>query len=526
MKNRSSTCKEAGDALTLGTSDEIQQRRAELHLKNCADCRQDEEVMEGMRSSVLSTNDQLDDLTRARVQSKLARAMEEAAADGARQPLWRERGFKLAAAAAVALVLITGAALWWAGSHPADEPVPGADRVADAARLEVLQPRSIVQGSAPWPNSGLVLGQRVARLSVPAGVALRAGLATSAELVLYGPLDLAVETATKDSVELRLLRGILVGEYDGSKGGSLRIRSPRAVTEVVGTLFSVEAHDGQSRVSVSRGKVEVRSPGKKVTVGPRRTWSTRTSRVGPTPPSVAALLAKHERQPAASAPVVAKSEERQEPSPRMGDSAPVVRRPRAAPAPAKIVAARPATPPVPEGKSPPAADKRPDEKPKVVPGPGAAALYRSAEEALRRHDVGKAQKILLEMLKKHPGDSLADAARYELALLLLKSGKRKQALAVLGRIAGSRFRGPAHYLRCRIKQESNKKRGAMACYSAFSAAFPASPHHEQALQALIRLAAAARDCARTRGFVANYLALYPGGAFAAEAKRLRKGCRK
>ena len=66
---------------------------------------------------------------------------------------------------------------------------------------------------------------------------------------------------------------------------------------------------------------------------------------------------------------------------------------------------------------------------------------------------------------------------------------------------------------------------AMACYGAFSDAHPTSPHHRQALTALIRLSVSPWDCARARGAIAQYLSLYPAGSFAREARRLRKGCR-
>lgn len=561
MKRGSSSkaCERAGDTLTLGATDDIQQRQAEFHLKNCDRCQEDEQIVDGLRQTVLAADDRLDDLTRARVQGRLAEAMEQAVEQAtAEAPPWRGRAVKLAAVAAVAavaLAVVTAAILNWSDTGPVDAPRKRQAPVMAAATM-VLQPRAIVEGSAPWPNSGLELGRKVSRLQVPAGVALQAALTRSAELTLYGPLDLTVERVAEGRVELRLARGILVGEYDGSAGGSLRIRSPRAVTDVVGTLFSVEAHDGQSRVSVSRGKVKVRGVGETVNLGARKSWSTRTSRIRPTPPSVSALFAKHDRQPEmATGDTVASREQREQPAgaelaPRLEGSTPAGAarreaapeprpRPRAVKAPPKT-AANSAAPAVvaAEGADvqPAPAPGKPAKAPAKKPAgtrPGAAsasALYRRAEAALGRRDVKKAELLLRGIVRSYPKDPMADAARYELALLLRKRGQGRQAEAVLGRIGqtrkDSRFRGPAHYLSCRIKQESGKRRGAMACYGAFKDAFPSSPHHRQALLALIRLSSAHKDCARIQGYIADYLALYPAAANLKEARRLGARCGK
>lgn len=539
-------CQETRETLTLGTTDEGRSARAAFHLERCTECQQSEEIMAGFREAVLSADDSLDDLTKARVQSRLAQTMDETAAalsKSAKAP--PGRGLKISAALAAglaALAIIAGLLLWTTSSPTVREQgLPQAHPiVSQQDSHKVLQPRAILKGSKPWPNSGLVFGERVARVSVPAGVALRAGLAQRAELTLYGPLDLAVEQVSEKDILLNLSRGILVGDYENEADGTLRIRSPRADTEIIGTLFSIEAHDGQSRVSVSHGKVRVRSAGKSVVVGARQTWSTARAKVGATPPVVAALFSREEQPMEQAAEVMAPRKD----TPRIVASPAIHHRParaRVAPPapqqsrPAVAAAVSPAVPPqdntaAEPAKRPPQGVAKPTEQPEPTKKPmTASTLYRTAEEALRQRDPRKARVFLQRILRTYPENPLADSARYELALLLLRSGKKTEAEAVLSKVGASnidstRFKGPAHYLRCRIQEESGAKEKAMACFRAFRDTFPSSPHDQQALQTLIHLSWSAKGCKGALGLISDYLALYPEDAFAKEARRLRGSC--
>ena len=53
------------------------------------------------------------------------------------------------------------------------------------------------------------------------------------------------------------IRGWLLASLEGGAGRRLEIVSPGAVTDVVGTLFSVEVVGGASRVAVAHGRVKV-----------------------------------------------------------------------------------------------------------------------------------------------------------------------------------------------------------------------------------------------------------------------------
>lgn len=536
MKGRSSkVCKETSDTLSLGTEDQARAKRAAFHLQRCDDCQQDEAIVAAMRATVLAADDQLDDLTRARVGDKLAASMEQAAAKAGASapPLWRRRGAQLMAVAA-GVALVAGLLLWRASRRSVEAPRQPLIAEHQPAN-RVLLPRAIMQGSGPWHDPKLVFGQKVERLKVPAGVALRASLTQRAELTLYGPLELAVTLAAGDRIELQLASGILIGEYKGSEGSSLVIRSPGAVTEIVGTLFAVEVHEGQSRVSVSRGEVQVQSGGMTTAVGARQSWSTARSSLGSTPPSVVALFAKHERQPELAQ--VRAFEPKEKRSLQTQGEAPAPKRSR--PAVARKVrtgkaAAVAAAPDSPEPAAPTAVAKptaSPDQPaPPAPPAPAfeaASTLYRAAEAALKRRDHTEAGQLLSALIKGHPGHALADSARYELALLLLKRGERAQADTLLSQIKSTaRFAGPAHYLRCRVKREQGKRAAAIACYSAFRSAYPASPYAYQALVTLMRLAAAHKDCKRVKKLTGEYLSDYDVGKHVEEARRLRAECGK
>ena len=69
-------------------------------------------------------------------------------------------------------------------------------------------------------------------------------------------------SASASLIEIGLLSGTLAVRYDRSPGDPvLQIRTPSAVVRVVGTVFTVAVDaDGQTRVSVLRGKVDVLDP--------------------------------------------------------------------------------------------------------------------------------------------------------------------------------------------------------------------------------------------------------------------------
>ena len=219
-------------------------------------------------------------------------------------------------------------------------------------------------------------------------------------------------SASRELVVLNLVRGTLVGDYDGTRGGTLRVRSGDVTVDVVGTLFAVETSAAGTQVSVAHGKVRVERRGEVLTLTNGQSWSTNRAKREPVPPQVAQLFERGPHRPIGAAS-----------SPRPA--------PSIAPAPAVL----PPRPPAPV--TPPPAAATP-----IAPV-SAASLYRLAESALQSGEDARGQQLLSELVSRFPSDSAADAARFEMALIFEKTGKAEQALALTDEIVRGRAEGPS-----------------------------------------------------------------------------------
>jgi hypothetical protein len=442
------TCREVIDAV-VRDGDEASGARAARHLDHCGSCAAQARARAAVRTAVLAEDDHLDDLTRTRVLARLGPAIDEVAARRAgRTPGRLVHWVWGAGVAVVAGAIVTTA---WrlaappAATNPAAPPIAARAPAAVDRSGRVLTPYALegagkeAETGAAAPSSAR-LGEARDRLSVPANATMRAHLAGRADLTLVGPLDLAVTSASSELVVLALGRGVLVGDYDGARGGTLRVRSGDVTVEVVGTLFAVEARAEGTRVSVAHGKVRVERAGEIFTLTGGQSWSTGSPRPEPLPRQVSRLF---DRAPDRSAGGPAGGAARS--SVRPAASPAVAAAPRTAPEPAPGT-----TPPHPARPAPtaPAATV-------VPPAPvTAASLYRLVESALQAGDDGRAHDLLAELVARFPADPAADAARFELALTFEKAGKPDQAFALTEAILRGRARGPfvgpARLLRCRV----------------------------------------------------------------------------
>ena len=94
------------------------------------------------------------------------------------------------------------------------------------------------------------------------GERTRATIGTRVRLTLVGAGRVSVLAAAREGdIELALDGGRLLVDYDGHTGGTLRVRSPGALTTVVGTVFAVEVtglrqpRRGGARTGSHRGSV-------------------------------------------------------------------------------------------------------------------------------------------------------------------------------------------------------------------------------------------------------------------------------
>src|SRR5262249_19531754 len=126
--------------------------------------------------AVQAADSPLDDVTRMRIQARIASA---ASAAGARGAAPRRSGLRFA-------VVLGSAAFMLIAFHGRTPPTRQTDDVAAA---------------------------RFTHLEVPAGSRLQTTLGKRARIALKGPAELQVLAATATLLEIRLSRGLLVGEY-------------------------------------------------------------------------------------------------------------------------------------------------------------------------------------------------------------------------------------------------------------------------------------------------------------------------
>ena len=156
-----------------------------------------------------------------------------------------------------------------------------------------------------------------------------------------------------------------------------------------------------------------------------------------------------------------------------------------------------------------------------------SSLYKEAEQALRRGDAAAGKERLEALVRAFPRDTMADSARFELALLAKQGGDQREALArireILDHGSSGSFGEPAHFLRCRVYLEEDRA-AAETCLERFVRDYPRSPHDEVALRALVELSRARGQCSKASQLAATYLQRHPKGPFAEEAARVRSHC--
>jgi ferric-dicitrate binding protein FerR (iron transport regulator)/TolA-binding protein len=561
-----SACAEVQRLLVEGPqvdNDAATEARMATHLGRCPDCQRARDRLHALRADVERSVAPLDDMRRARVLVRLASALDDHAADGGARR--RARGLAspagvlargrwrwvlAAALGGTAAVLV----VWLSVRQPSPVAPVANTPVAPLAarppqRLAVLQPYRPANARGAGPRAPAA---PVDRLQLPAGTRLRLHLGSRATATLIGPAQLRVVRNQPDLLEVNLDQGTLVADYDHGAGGQLLVRSPGALTRVVGTLFSVKASATSSRIVVARGRVLVtgeRGPVHSLTAGdalstdradPQR-WTRddrrplqqharadadaaqRSAAPAPTPGRPVRLAAPAAAVPATPAPTTSDLEL---PAPVAVDppeppAAPLTRSP-AAPL-TQLPAPRPAL------SSQAAPTPAPATPPPIAPAPpGAEALYQRAEQAMRRRDWATARRQLAELVALRGGHPLEDVARYELAQLALRAGDRGQAVALLEDLLRNdrepALRQPAWLLRCELHLQAGERPQGRRCLERFRATYPYTPHDEPALGLLVETLAADGACAGAAEIAAEYLQRHPDGPRAEDARRLQARC--
>jgi hypothetical protein len=359
-----------------------------------------------------------------------------------------------------------------------------------------------------------LVDQSFQRLQTPPDTTIRARVGERMRVTLVGGTDVSILSAVDDVLDVGLDAGTLVADFVHRRTGRLRIHSPGAVTEVVGTLFSVEVRGQQSRVSVAHGRVVVQpSDGPPRVVSAGQSWISGTPHVEDVPAQTAALLAEHDAaiRPPAPAPA---------PSTVTPSFVPVAQpAPAFEPAPVAVAA-------IPAAPVKPAAVVAIVQPRALIAAPAAPeAIYRDAESAMRRRDWPAAQRALERLVGEGAHGALPDVARYELAQLAIRNGDDARAARWLDALLTSNgepaLREPARFLRCELRGRASDAAEARRCWEDFRRGFPTSGRDAPALGRLLRLSGPGAACGALSD---EYLRRYPDGPDAALARQRKATC--
>jgi TolA-binding protein len=323
---------------------------------------------------------------------------------------------------------------------------------------------------------------------------------------LRGASALAVEENAPSNISLRLDRGTLLVSFDHDTGRGLTVRTRDALVRVTGTIFAVAAGAGPTRVSVSRGSVEVTAGGLPISVAAGKSWQVGAASLSAPDPNTA--LALRELR-ALDAPAMVGTVGRIPRAGVPGERGPG-EAPRTSPQPAST-------------ESPPTARKSRESD--------AESIYRAAEEALAAGRSAIAKGLLEGLVAKCPHDPLVAPAMYELGRLSLAAKDYRHAREQLRAVCDSRqstahtFREPAAFLLCRSEVDSGDRNAARACLERFRTTFPDSPHSSDALALLATLRLGENDCGPAKLLVKEYLRRFPTGAYAERLMEGAKTCR-
>ena len=344
-----------------------------------------------------------DDLQLARLSAAIDTALQDAAPPAARAPEIVARRARSIRRVAVGIALAAAAVAALIGA-PSLRRAPAPVASERARKPLPILPEGDGLASATPTSEPLV---------VPAGVRVRGRIGERVRFTLVGPGQVAA-FAVGGGADLDLARGRLLVEYDGHGGEPLRVRSPAAITTVVGTLFAVEARGQTSLVAVARGSVAVEGAGGRVQrVAAGRSWLADATDTEPIPSDLAAdLAAQHVDAPPTTGDDARtggpdrlndRSNDRLNDRPRATGTDPRPRRPQ-----------RPAS-----------ADT------------DAESAYAAAEELMRAGSTTAARRALIDFVAAYPADPRGELALLDLAQLALAAGHPIEARGYVARLLAS-----------------------------------------------------------------------------------------
>lgn len=140
-------------------------------------------------------------------------------------------------------------------------------------------------------------------------------------------------------------------------------------------------------------------------------------------------------------------------------------------------------------------------------------------------DHPRARRLLRELIATYPAAPEVDLALLDLGRLAYRDRDRGAAIEALTKLLarpGDRaIREPAHWLRCQV---ASGQADELTWLQSFRRAYPTSTHDAEALALSIGVLSDGKRCRETIAAVAEYLELYPHGAFAEQARARSQRC--
>ena len=570
-----------------GGADAVAFASMQHHLQTCSSCRQRQRTWTLVRRSASAANDVLDDLTRARVFGRVQAVLGAGAAGGGgRERAVRVRRVRVrvawstAFAAVLILTFVLGTrlrrsevtravapvALEPYAVHVPAEPrlsVPGKGldhlelpprasmraRLGPAADLTLLGPLELAVRDSDKPRVELELGRGtlLGDFDGSGGRSLRIST-VDATVDIVGTRFMVVATATHTRVavdhglvrveskgRVRLVGAGLLWSTDqddlapidvGTAGmfqqAALGRWQELASAPVPADAKATERPEGATKDDrVSGAEKTGRGGGKDPTARRRRVRVHRRTEVVERASREPSRLSGPAGSSAGGARPIAAAM-----SPSMA-RVPL----EEAPPPPEVVAPGSASP---EGSAArasapvaPATEPAPAAAPPAAPRASVSTVYKEAERAASRGDEAASKERLASLVRAFPHDVMADAARFELALLAKKDGNTTGAMAqireILSHGPSGPFVEPARFLRCRVYLDGDRD-AAETCLTRFVRDYPQSPHDDAAVRALIELSQRKGQCSKASQLAEVYLRRHPEGPFAQEAARVRSHC--
>jgi ferric-dicitrate binding protein FerR (iron transport regulator) len=343
-------------------------------------------------------------------------------------------GGVLASSAAIAVL---AGLMWrgpWTSAPPAAPPAGTALARAVPGTNPLLVPYH--QAGDGAPDAGASTSLLALR-----GERARATIGTRVRLTLVGPGRVSVlPMARAGEIDLAVDSGRLLVDYDGREGGALRVRSPGAVTTVVGTSFAVDVTPFGTRVGVAHGRVRTEDAAGHVwQVAAGDSWTSDGGPVRRLPADLASALAEHEAAWAgglAAAPAQAQAKAAEPAEPRARTSRRAARAAAAADIGANV-----------------GVDLEANREANLD------AIYAQAEDAMRRHATGEARRALETVAARDPAGPMGEVALLDLARLVLAEGDKAEARRILARLPArlhdAALAETAEHLRCRAARPSD-----------------------------------------------------------------------